>query len=262
MDIVVCIKRVPDLSDADLAIDKATKRLAVDDLDHGVNEWDNFAIETAVRLKEQHGGRVTALTVGDAEAEEVLRRALAMGADDALHVEDDAFAGSDPWCIANALQRALAGRKPDLVLCGAISADGSNAQVGGLLAGLLGLPQVALATGLEVAAGKALVRHEVEGGQERVVEVALPAVVSVQTGIFEPRYVSIRGIRKVADVAIPKKSAGDLGLKPSEVGVAGSRVLVEEMFLPPKGKGAQMLEGDVEDIAASLVDKLRERGGL
>jgi electron transfer flavoprotein beta subunit len=262
MDIVVCIKRVPDLSEADLVIDKATKRLDVEDLDHGVNEWDNFAIETAVRLKEQHGGRVTALTVGDAEAEEVLRRALAMGADDALHVQDAAFDGADAWCVAVALQRALAGRKPDLVLCGAISSDGSNAQVGGMLAGLLGLPQVALATGLEVAGGKATVRHEVEGGLERVVELALPAVVTVQTGIFEPRYVSIRGIKKVADVAIPRKGAADLGLKPGETGAAGSRVLVEEMFLPPKGKGAQMLEGDVEDVVAALVGKLRERGGL
>jgi electron transfer flavoprotein beta subunit len=262
MDIVVCVKRVPDLAEAELEIDGRSKRLDVSDLDQGINEWDNFAVEEAVRLKEAHGGKVTAVTVGDEEAEEVLRRALAMGADEALQLCDEAFEDGDPWTIATVLAKALEGRPCDLVLCGAISADGTSGHVGGMLAGLLGVPQVALATHLEVTEGKALVRHEVEGGLEREVELDLPAVVTVQTGINEPRYVSIRGIRKVADVEIPVKAAADLGLDAAAVGAAGSRVTVEEMFLPPAGEGAEILEGGTDEVVGKLVERLREKGGL
>jgi len=256
MDIVVCVKRVPDLSEAELAIDRRSKRLDVSDLEAGINEWDNFAVEAAVRLKEAHGGKVTAVTVGDEEAEDVLRRALAMGADEALHVSDQAFADADPWLVANALCKALQGRPFDLVLCGAISSDGTSGHVGGMLAALLDVPQVALATALEVKGRKALVRHEVEGGLEREVELDLPALVTVQTGINEPRYVSVRGIRKVAEVEIPVKSAGELGL------AAERRVRLEEMFLPPSGAGAEILEGDTDEVVGKLVERLRERGGL
>jgi electron transfer flavoprotein beta subunit len=257
MDIVVCVKRVPDLAEAELEIDGRSKRLDVSDLDQGINEWDNFAVEAAVQLKEAHGGKVTAVTVGDEEAEEVLRRALAMGADEALHLCDPAFEDADPWVVASALAKALAGRPCDLVLCGAISADGTSGHVGGMLAALLDVPQVALATHLEVAGGKALVRHEVEGGLEREVELDLPALVTVQTGINEPRYVSIRGIRKVADVEIPVSSAADLGLESPE-----GRVAVEEMSLPPTGEGAEILEGGTDEVVAKLIERLREKGGL
>jgi electron transfer flavoprotein beta subunit len=254
MEIVVCIKRVPDLAEAELAIDRSGKRLDEDELDHDINEWDAFAVEAAVQLKEQHGGRVTAVTVGDEDAEEVLRRALAMGADEALRVAVEA---EDPWSVAQALKAAIAPRPHDLVLCGAISADGTSGHVGGFLARLLDLPQVALATTLEVAGGKAEVRHEVEDGLERVVELDLPALVTVQTGMNEPRYVSIRGIRKVAGVEIPELDAGALGL-----GDAAPRVVLEELFLPPAGEGAELLEGRVDDVVKTLVARLKERGGL
>ena len=257
MEVIVCIKRVPDLAEAELAIDRGTKRPDVADLDQGVNEWDAFAIEAAVRLKEAHGARVTAITVGDEEAEEVLRRALAMGADEAVHLCDDAFEGADPFALATALHAAVGERKWDLILCGAISADGSSGHVGGMLAGLLDVPQVALATALELRDGKALVRHEVEAGLEREVELDLPAVVTVQTGINEPRYVSIRGIRKVADVDVPVKTAADLGLAALE-----RRVAVEEMFLPPAGAGAEILEGGVDAAVEQLLERLHAHGGL
>jgi len=256
MDIVVCIKRVPNLSEAELAIDRRSQRLDVSDLEADINEWDNFAVEAAVRLKEAQGGKVTAITVGDEQAEDVLRRALAMGADEALHLCDEAFVEADPWLVANALHKALQGRRFDLVLCGAISSDGTSGHVGGMLAALLDLPQVALATQLEVSGRKALVRHEVEGGLEREVELDLPALVTVQTGINEPRYVSVRGIRKVAEVEIPVRSAAELGL------AAERRVTLEEQSLPPAGAGAELLEGDTQEVALKLVEKLRERGVL
>jgi electron transfer flavoprotein beta subunit len=257
MDIVVCVKRVPDLAEAELEIDGRSQRLDVSDLDQGINEWDNFAVEAAVQLKEAHGARVTAVTVGDEEGEEVLRRALAMGADEALHLCDPSFEDADPWVVASALAKALEGRSCDLVLCGAISSDGTSGHVGGMLAALLDVPQVALATHLEVTGGKALVRHEVEGGLEREVELDLPALVTVQTGINEPRYVSIRGIRKVADVEIPARSASELGLDG-----AGARITTEEMFLPPAGEGAELLEGGTDEVVEKLIERLREKGGL
>ncbi len=262
MDIIVCIKRVPDLAEAELEIDADGRGLEDDDLDFDINEWDDFAVEAAVQLKEKHGGKVTAITVGDEDAEEVLRRALAMGADEAIHLTDGAFEDSDPFAIATTLHACIKELSFDLVLCGAISSDGTSGHVGGMLAALLDVPQVALATGLEVDGGKALVRHEVEGGMEREVEMDLPALVTAQSGLNEPRYVSIRGIRKVANIEIDEKEADDLGLADDQVGADGSRVKLDGLALPPTGDGAEILEGSVDDAVATLVERLHERGGL
>jgi len=262
MDIIVCVKRVPDTAELEVEIDRSGTGIEERDLAYGINEWDNFAIEAALALKEEHGGKVTAVTIGGEDDEEVLRRALAMGADEALHLMDSAFDGSDAQGIATILHKAISARPFDLVLTGAVSSDRSSGQVGGMLAAMLGIPQVVLATDLKIENGKAVVAHEVEGGLERVVELDLPAMVSVQTGLNEPRYVSIRGIRKVSSMEIPVQGAGDLGLDAVAVGEAGAMVTVEELFLPPKGEGAEMLEGDDEEMVEQLVAKLREQGGL
>jgi len=262
MEIIVCIKRVPDVSEVEVEVDRSGLGIEEADLVYGINEWDNFAIEAAVQLKEAHGGRVTAVTVGGDEDEEVLRRALAMGADEALHLMDPAFEGSDGEGIATILHKAISARPHDLVLTGAISGDGGSGQVGGMLAAKLGIRQVALATALTVDRSLATVRHEVEGGLERVVELDLPALVTVQTGINEPRYVSIRGIRKVSGMEIPVTTAADLGLDAATVGRDGARVVTEELFLPPRGEGAELLEGDDEEMVDTLIERLREKGGL
>lgn len=255
MEIAVCIRRVPDTAEAELEVASDGRGIELEDLSWDINEWDNFAVETAVQLKEKHGGRVTALTVGPEDDEEVLRRALAMGADAAVHLNDPAFVDLDAHGIAMALVAALE-TPVDLVLCGAISSDRGTGAVGGLLAARLDVPYVALATALDVADGVATVRHEVEGGQERVVAVDLPAVVSVQTGICEPRYVSIRGIRKVAGAEIPVKDAAALGV------TAERRIQLEEVFVPPRGEGAEILEGDDEEMVEALVERLYKEGGL
>ena len=259
MDIIVCIKRVPDLAEAELEIDAEGRGLETEDLDFDINEWDDFAVEAAVQLKEKHGGKVTAITVGDEDAEEVLRRALAMGADEAILLSDDAFEGADPFATAKALHACIKARPFDLIVCGAISSDGTSGHVGGMLAAMLDVPQVALATGLEVEGGKALVRHEVEAGLEREVEMDLPCLVTAQSGLNEPRYVSIRGIRKVANVEITERAAGDLGLAEDAV---GRRVQLDGIAFPETGGGAEILEGSVDDAVATLVERLRERGGL
>lgn len=262
MEIIVCVKRVPDTAELEIEIDRSGSGIEERDLAYGVNEWDNFAIEAALAIKEEHEGKVTAITIGGEDDEEVLRRALAMGADEAVHLMDSAFDGSDAQGIATILHKAITARPFDLVLTGAISSDRSSGQVGGMLAAMLGIPQVVLATDLEVEGGKAIVAHEVEGGLERKVELDLPALISVQTGLNEPRYVSIRGIRKVSKMEIPMQNAGDLELDTAAVGAAGAKVSVEELFLPPKGEGAEMLEGDDEEMVEQLVAKLREQGGL
>ena len=262
MEIIVCLKRVPDLSETEIEIDRDGVSLDDEDLDYDVNEWDNFAIEAAVQLKEEQGGRVIAMTVGDEESEDVLRRALAMGADEAVHLMDDAFAGSDALGTATILHRAIASRPFDLILTGAISGDEARGHVGPMLAAMLDIPMVALATELSVEGGTATVRHEVEGGLERITRMVLPALVTAQTGLNEPRYVSIRGIRKVSGMEIPVLEAGDLDLDGSQVGVAGSAVTVEEIFLPPRGGGAEMLEGSEETVVEKLVERLQREGAF
>ncbi len=265
MKIAVCVKRVPDLAEAEL--DLGERRLSwdefaeelEDEVEFRTNEWDDVAVEAAVRLAERFDATVTAVTVGGEDADEVLRRALAMGATGAVHVRDDALDGRDPWQTARALAAVLAPAHYDLVLVGAIAADGANGAVGGLLAGLLGLPSVALATGLEVEDGKVRVRHEVEGGLEREVELDLPALVTVQTGLVEPRYVSIRGIRRVADAEIPTRDAASLGLAGEAL---SPRTEVLEVFAPPAGEGGEKLQGSPEETARELVARLRERGVL
>lgn len=262
MEIIVCIKRVPDTSEVEVEVKRDGTGIEETDLVYEVNEWDNFAVEEAVLLREKHGGKVTVMTVGEEESEDVLRRALAMGADEALHLNDSAFAGSDSYGTALILHKAISSRSFDLVLTGSISGDEGSGQVGGMLAAMLGVPQVALATGIEIEGGKATVQHEVEGGLERVVELDLPALVTVQTGINEPRYVSIRGIRKVSGVEIPVACVTDLGLSADEVGANGARVATGELFLPPTGEGAEILEGSPEEAVEKLVERLREKGGL
>jgi electron transfer flavoprotein beta subunit len=262
LEIIVCIKRVPDLSEADIEIGRDGVSLDDDDLDYDVNEWDSFAVEAAVQLKEEHGGRVTAMTVGDEDSEDVLRRALAMGADEAVHLMDDVFDGSDAQGIATILRRAIAGRPYDLILTGAISSDEARGHVGPMLAAMLDIPMVALATELAVEGETVTVRHEVEGGLERITRMVLPALVTAQTGLNEPRYVSIRGIRKVSGMEIPVLEAGDLDLDGSQVGLAASIVTVEEIFLPPRGGGAEMLEGSEETVVQKLVERLQQEGAF
>lgn len=262
MDIIVCVKRVPDVAEAEVDIDSSGRGIQLGSLGYVINEWDNFAVEAAVSLVEAHGGKVTAITVGGENDEEVLRRALAMGADEAIHLVDPTFEGSDSFGIATILNKAIAEIPYDLVLTGAVSGDVGGGRVGPMLAAMAGIPHVCLATELTVEGGIARVRHEVEGGLERVVELDLPALVTVQTGMNEPRYVSVLGIRKAGRKPLRPAGAADIGIAADSVGPSGARVTVEEMFLPPKGEAAEILTGEDEDKVAALVERLRQQGGI
>lgn len=261
MNVIVCIKQVPEVADAELELDEEGADVDRDDLVSGINEWDNYAVEAAVRLKEQLGGTVTAVTIGDEDAEDELRRALAMGADAAVLVDGEDFAGSDAVGIARGLQRAIEPLEYDLVLTGAQSSDDGWGQVGVALAELLGLPYASLAVDLEPAAGVVTVRRELESNTHEKVELHLPALVTVQTGINEPRYVSVMGIRKARSVEIRELAIDDLDLE-DEVGAAASAVAAQQLSIPERGQGAEMLTGSLDAICDRVAQLIRERGGL
>ena len=262
MYILVLVKNVPETAEAELKIIDQGRSVETDDLVFAVNEWDNYAVEEAVALKEAHGGEVTLLTLGDEEAEDVLRRGLAMGADRAVHICDEDLEGSDPLTVARAVKRALEGREFDLILTGAQSSDLGQAQTGVLLAQLLDLPYATLAVSLEIKDGRALVERELEANTLERVELPLPALITIQSGINRPRYVSILGIRKVRNVSIDLLEADDLDLEPEEIGFEGSIFQERTLALPPQGQGAEMLEGGLDQVCARVVEIIQEKGGL
>ncbi|MDJ0876118.1 MAG: electron transfer flavoprotein subunit beta/FixA family protein [Desulfobacterales bacterium] len=258
MEILVCVKRVPDTSENEIELNSAGNDIERDDLVYSVNEWDNYAVEEALQIVDKAGGSVTVVTVGDDESEEVLRREMAMGADKGILLSDDAFEGADGRGIATILKAAVDQGSYDLILTGAQADDGA-AQVGGMLAAMLDVPYASLVNKIDVNGDKITVGREIEGGNQEMHEIALPCVLSIQTGINEPRYVGIRGIRKVASVEIPTLGAGDLGL---DAGAVAAKVKRLDYFLPDMGEGAEMLEGDTDEIIEKLIELLKAKGGL
>jgi electron transfer flavoprotein beta subunit len=261
MEILVCVKRVPDTAENEIEINSDGNDIERDDLVYSENEWDNYAVEEAIQLVDEHGGSVTVITVGDEESEEVLRREMAMGAEKGILLDDDAFEGSDGRGIAAILKGAVEKGNYDLILTGA-QADEGYAQVGGMLAAMLDYPYASLVNMIEPGGGKLKVGREIEGGNQEVNEIELPCVLSIQTGINEPRYVGIRGIRKVASVDIPTMGASDLGLDAGSVGEGGARVKRIDYFVPEMGEGAEMLEGSTEEIIDKLIELLKSKGGI
>jgi electron transfer flavoprotein beta subunit len=262
MEILVCVKRVPDTSENEIEVNSDGSDIERDDLVYSVNEWDNYAVEEAIQIRDKVGGSVTVVTVGGEDDEEVLRRQMAMGADQGLLLSDDAFEGSDGMGIATLLKAAVEKGSYDLILTGA-QADAGAGQVGGMLAAMCDLPYASLVSAIEVMdGGKIKVGREIAGGNQEMNELTLPCVLSIQTGINEPRYVGIRGIRKVASVDIPVQGAADLGVSADAVGAAGAKVKRLDYFVPELGEGAEMLEGSTEEIVEKLVELLKAKGGI
>jgi electron transfer flavoprotein beta subunit len=233
-----------------------------EDLVYSINEPDNYAVEEALQIVAKAGGNVTVATVGTDDDEEILRREMAMGANKGVLLTDDAFAGSDGKGLATVLKAYVQKNEFDLVLTGVQAEDG-GAQVGGMLAAMLDYPFASLVNSIELLdGGKLKISREIEGGNREVSEIDLPCVLSIQTGINEPRYVGMRGIRQVAGVEIPTFSASDLGLDPKSVGEAAANVKRDDYFIPTLGKGAQLLQGSNEEIADKLIELLKAKGGL
>ncbi len=262
MEILVCAKRVPDTSENEIELDRAGTDIERDELVYSINEPDNYAVEEALQLVDRTGGTVTVTTVGAEDDEEILRREMAMGAHHAVLLSDEAFEGSDGRGNAAILKAFVQKGKYDLILTG-VQADDGAAQVGGMLAAMLDYPFAALVNSIEVLdGGKLKIGREIEGGNREISEIDLPCVLSIQTGINEPRYVGMRGIRQVASREIPTFDAGDLGIDPDTVGEAGAKLERLDYFIPAMGKGAEMLEGSPEEITGKLVELLKVKGGL
>ena len=258
MKIVVCVKHVPDLqADRQFTDDGRVDRTGGDGT---LNELDENAVEAAVTLVEQHGGEVTVVTVGPPDAVDAVRRGLQMGADNAVHVLDDAIAGSDAFGTALVLAaavRAVGTDEPvDLVITGMAALDGLMSVVPTLLAAHLGLPQATLAAALTVADGAVRVRRELDHVTE-VLEAPLPAVVSVTDQANEPRYPSFKGIMAARKKQVTTWSLADLGIDAEAVGVPAARTRVLEA-VPRPARENRVLITDEGDAGLRLAAYLAE----
>ena len=261
MEILVCARRVPDTSENEIQLNRAGNDIERDELVYSINEPDNYAVEEALQIVSRVGGNVTVATVGSGDDEEILRREMAMGANHGILITDDAFAGSDGRGIAAILKALVQKGKYDLVLTGVQAEDG-GAQVGGMLAAMLDYPFSSLVNSIEVLDRKLKISREIAGGEKEISEIDLPCVLSVQTGINEPRYVGMKGIRAVASLPVPNLGAADLGVDPATVGASGARVTRADYFVPAAGKTAEMLTGSREENIEKVFELVAAKGGL
>ncbi len=262
MNILVCVRRVPDGSENEIRLNSSGCDIERDDLVYSINEWDNYAVEEALQITSRVGGEVTVVTVGEDDDEEALRRELAMGAKHAALLSDEAFRGCDAKGVASILKAYIAQNKFDLILTG-VQAEGCGAQVGGMLAALLDYPFASLINAIELLGDNRLkISREIAGGNKEISEIDLPCVLSIQTGINEPRYVGMRGVRQVASIPIPRLDASALGIDRDAVGERAAKVLRVGYFTPEAGEGAEMLTGERDAIIHDLIERMKARGGI
>ncbi len=250
---------MPD-TNADKRIDPATKRLVRSGVETVLNPFDEYAIEAALQLKEKlaDGSTVTIVSMTPASGKEIVRKALAMGADDAVMVSDDAFAGSDLWGTAVALAAAIKAQSPDLVITGTQSTDAISGDLPGMLAEKLGFPALTYARTLEVAGGRARVQRETETGY-MTISAALPALVSVTKSANEPRYPSLKGIMGAKKKEIKQLAASDLALTVA-VGTDGAKARLVDVTMPPaRAKGQVVSAADAAEGAKTIVQFLKDR---
>lgn len=257
MNIVVCVKQVPDTTD--VRIDPKTNTLIREGVASILNPFDAYALEEAVLIKEKSGGKVTVITMGPPQAEAILRDAVAVGADEVILISDRAFAGADTLATSYTLSQGI--RKignVDLILCGKQAIDGDTAQVGPGIAAYLDIPQIAFVKKVrEISAEKAVVERMVEDGYE-VVESSFPMLMTVVKDINEPRLPSLRGkmMAKKAEITVWK--AADIDADSSRIGLEGSPTWVDKIATPPPRSGGEIFEGDAEEIVEKFIKKLQD----
>ncbi len=250
MNIVVLAKQVPDPV---AYVEIVSEGRAVEiEQKFASNLFDEIALEEALRLREKHGGKVKVITLGNEKAIEVLRAGISMGADEALLLEDEAFRNGDGSSTALALSRAAGLEAFDVILCGRQAIDDDRAEVGPMVAQFLDLPHVGNVVKLDVEDGKAIAESAIEGGRE-VVEVALPAVLTAERGLNEPRTPPITGVMKAMRATIARATPGDLGLAPEQIGAAGSRVRIVRYAPPRKRPEVRLIAGEASEAAAEAV---------
>ena len=248
MKIGVCIKQVP-AKDAPLSI--TGDWIKESDIGFETNEPDGFALEEALRLKEKHGGEVVAISMGPERAKQAIKEALAKGAERGIHVADAEFYKLDPLTAARSLTAAIQKENFDLLLTGLQSDDQGVGQTGVLLAELLGLPHATIIMQIEVAGKRMKLKRELEAGWFQWVELPLPAVLSIQSGINKPRYASLKGIMAAKKKEIATVDRASLGVP------AARTQQVERIYIPQKTKKTEFLTGQPKEIAAQLIEKLK-----
>lgn len=256
MKILVCMKQVPQ-KDAPLKLNEAGTWIR-EDLSYEVNEPDAYALEEALRQKEKHGGEVVVITAGPARAQQVLREGLAKGADRAIHLEDPAFVGLDAFNTAHAFAAAVKDEQFDLIFTGLQSDDYGYAQTGVILAELLGWPHATIIMQIEKSdsggASSIRVKRELEAGFFQYVDMPLPAVLTIQSGINKLRYATLIGIKQAKNKPLRKVSMADV-----QSAVGPNQQKIERLYVPQKTKKTEMLEGAPAEVAKKLVDKLRNQ---
>ncbi|MBD3246304.1 MAG: electron transfer flavoprotein subunit beta [Candidatus Omnitrophica bacterium] len=261
MNIIVCIKQVPDTTE--VKINPETNTLVREGVDSVINPFDMYAIEEAVRLKERYGGKVTLLSMGPPQAEAALREALALGGDEAVLLSDRVFAGSDTWSTSLVLARAIEKIKEfDLVLCGKQASDGDTAQVGPGIATHIDLPQATYVRKIDTVHLDAdprviVVERLLEDGYE-LLELQLPALLTVVKEINEPRMPSLRGKMAAKKAKIPVWNNEDLGIDEKTIGLKGSPTQVVKVFSPPRKTGGKVFQGDPQETVPRLFEEIKE----
>src|SRR5271165_1715903 len=239
MKIIVCIKQVP-ARDSQLKVDASGRSIQEGDLSFEINEPDAYALEEALQLKEKHGGEVIALCAGPARASQTIREALAKGADRAIHIEDEQVSTWDTLGLARLLAKAAAAEKPDLILTGLQSDDLGSGQTGVVMAELLGAPSATIIMAVEVLNGNIRVKQELESGWFQHIDMPLPAILTIQSGI-----------KKAKSKEVKRLTTAELG------GATAPTATTERVYLPQKAKQTQLLEGSAKEAAAKLVEKLK-----
>jgi len=256
MKIAVCMKQVP-AKDAPLRINETATWVREGDISYETCEPDNFALEAALQLIEKHGGEVVVISLGPERVRQVIKEGLAKGAARALHVQDDQFYALDPLQMAAALAGAMREEKFDLILTGLQSDDHGYGQTGVLVAELLGLPHATIIMEIQVADGRLKVKRELEAGWFQWIELPLPAVLAIQSGINKPRYASLKGIMAAKKKEIRAVSRAEV----LPAGLAATQE-TKKIYVPQKTKKTEFLEGQPKEMAAKLLEKLRHEARI
>jgi electron transfer flavoprotein beta subunit len=256
VNIIVCLKQVP-VKDSLLKIKDDGSWVHEADLKYEINESDNYALEEALRLKEKHGGEVVILSMGPERVKEAIKQGLAKDADRALHINNESFTVLDPFINAKILAAAIKKEKYDLVMTGLQSDDYGFGQTGVILAEMLGLPHATIVMEIQKQDGGIKVKRELESGWFQWVELPLPAVLTIQSGINQIRYATIKGIMMAKKKEIKSLGLSDLGLSESDVAAGATGLKFGKMYMPQKTKQTEMLQGDPKEVARKLAEKLK-----
>ncbi len=262
MKIFTCIKYVPDTSEAEVKVCADGLEVDRSRFSFDINDADNYAVEEAILTKEAQGGTVSIVSIGPKESEVMIRMALAKGGDSAIRIEDSRIALFDPLIVARVLAKAIKGSGFDLIFTGCMAGDDGYTSTGVALAEMLGVPHASMVKKLEfLGRGWIRVYRELEGGLLEVVELETPAVITVQTGINEPRYAPIRGIREAQKKELRVVNLDDLGIPADQADLFASKIVLEKLYIPQAVSQAEVIEGDLDQKAEKLASIL-VKGGL